>query len=83
MNREWTRMEGVIGYLLRAIGGQRKKRLFHRQGPMCLCFAPAMPSPLRGFVRIAANAANAFPKGPFIELLLKNKPLYRSRIILI
>ena len=72
-----------MGYLLRVIGGQRKKRHFHRQGPLCLCFAPAMPSPLRGFVRIAANAANAFPKGPFIELLLKNKPLYRSWIILI
>jgi hypothetical protein len=23
-----------------------------RQGPMCLCFAPAMPSPLRGFEKL-------------------------------
>jgi hypothetical protein len=49
--------------------GEMKRQLLRRQGPLCLCFA---------VFKIAASAANAFPKGPFVELLLENKPLHRS-----
>jgi hypothetical protein len=34
----------VAGYL-----DAHEEAAFFRQGPLCLCFAPAMPSPLRDF----------------------------------
>ena len=43
--REW----GTEELFFKGYRGAEEEEVFHRQGPMCLRFAPAMPSPLRGF----------------------------------